>query len=517
MKLMLKFMRQLIIMITPVVILLGCGISNNVGVNLINGQCPNGIGNAPYCMAVQIVNNGGGQNFINSTNFPISNISLTISNVPNIASPATSSSQYDPNGCLTSTIAPGGSCTFYLQLTGEAFPVASYESAQVILNYTVNNTLFGGSTTTGNYPFNAYEITNLYVMQQNGYLTVNNAAWTLSGLVESNDVANTIAVDTSQYGVLYIGGNQGIYPYSISQTALYSSITASNTNVKGSNNLLISSGTMYTTNIPSTGNNQLFSYTLNIESWANTYQAINNSIWQRTITLSNGTILFSTANSSLSNTPTNIIYYCNNNLSSSYSCSPEGINGLNLIAVYSLGVATTGTESGNSYTGLYAGGLGEESDSLYIESGSMVGNPSNAWSAVTSAVESNSFGRVNVLANANDSLGNALIVAGDSNGKLWVVNATTSPTIAYPVVIGNQDIAGAIVAMTFDQFSSTLYVATGTNVYACSGIGSTATNNFINASCTNLNIPINGNGPIVNLAIGSFLANSLNAPTSLLP
>lgn len=510
-------MRQLIIISTPAIVLLGCGISNNVGVNLINGQCPNGIGNAPYCMAVQIVNNGGGQNFINSTNFPISNISLTISNVPNIASPATSSSQYDPNGCLTSTIAPGGSCTFYLQLTGEAFPVASYESAQVILNYTVNNTLFGGSTTTGNYPFNAYEITNLYVMQQNGYLTVNNAAWTLSGLVESNDVANTIAVDTSQYGVLYIGGNQGIYPYSISQTALYSSIAASNANVKGANNLLISGGYLYTTNIPSTSSNQLFSYALSAESWINSSTSIN-PIWPKSITYSNSNILFiSTSSASESSTPQNI-YYCNISTTSSlYSCIFEGSSGLNLSQVYSLAVlAKPGSESSGTYTGLYAGGFGAAFGGLFIESGNTVGNSANTWSAVTPALESNTIGRINVLANANDNLGHALLVAGDISGNLWVVNAT-NPTIAYPVVIGNQDIAGAIVAMTFDQFSSTLYVATGTNVYACSGIGSTATNNFINASCTNLNIPINGNGPIVNLAIGSFLANSLNAPTSLLP
>jgi hypothetical protein len=517
MKFMPKFMRQLIIIITPVVILLGCGISNNVGVNLINGQCPNGIGNAPYCMAVQIVNNGGGQNFINSTNFPISNISMTITNVPNIASPATSPTQYDPNGCLTSTIAPGGSCTFYLQLTGEAFPVSSYESAQVILNYTVNNTLFGGSTATGNYPFNAYEITNLYIMQQNGYLTVNNAAWNLSGLVESNDVANnTIAVDNNQYGLLYIGGNQGIYPYSISQTALYSSISASNTNVKGANNLLVSAGNMYTTNIPSTNSNQLFSYTLNTESWGTAYQAITTptTIWKKTITISNGTILFSTANSLTSTTPTNIIYYCTN-LSSSYACNPEGINGLNLSQVYSLGVlAISRTESSGNYTGLYAGGFGGSFGGLFIESGGMVGNMNNTWSAVTPALESNAIGQINVLANANDNLGNALLVAGDINGNLWVVNAT-NPTVANPVVISNQGITGPIVAMIFDQFSGILYVANNSNVYACTGIGSPITNNIINASCASLNIPIYGS--IVNLGIGSFLTNSLNAPTSLLP
>ena len=77
-------------------ILVGCGVNNNVSVTTTNGTCPNGTGGNPYCMQVQVQNNSGGQNYITSTNFPITNLTVVVNGASNILSPATSSTM-DPN------------------------------------------------------------------------------------------------------------------------------------------------------------------------------------------------------------------------------------------------------------------------------------------------------------------------------------------------------------------------------------------------------------------------------------
>ena len=101
-------------------VLSACGLQNNITVTTNAGSCPNNVNNAPYCMAVTLQSGGGGQNWITNTNYPITDLTVSVSGATNILTPSSNSS-LDPNGCTTSNINPGNSCTFYLKINQNIF------------------------------------------------------------------------------------------------------------------------------------------------------------------------------------------------------------------------------------------------------------------------------------------------------------------------------------------------------------------------------------------------------------
>ena len=472
--------------------LIGCSASNNVTLTANNGICSpavstsNTSSTSPYCMSIQILNNGGGQNWINSTNFPISGVSYSITGVSNVLNPATSASTLDPNNCAGSTISPGGSCTFYLQLNGEAFAVQSQESINVTINYTINNTLFGGSTNTASTSTTVYELTNLYTIQNSGNMTVYNNAWSNYGLIESNDVAYTMSVDNNQFGVMYIGGNLGVYIYGLSNNYITSSISP--TGYSGANNFINSGNTMYAALKAGTVYN-LWSLSYSTESWVGQYSSssltglINNGG-----TVSSLPVVYLTNGSS--------IYSCQNSSSGSGSCPTEGTSintGGSLSGITSL--IASGFSLSN-YTGLYAGTAG----GIYIESGVVSPNPNATWSLVSGPTSAITVMQSGTIA------GTASVFAGDDQGNIWQITSTNPESAS---LFANVSGTNSISAMAIGQFGSAIYVTTASGtIYQCTS-GATCTSVL---TIINVTSPSGGTNNVQGMAIGSILMNSLNNP-----
>ncbi|MDQ5921687.1 MAG: hypothetical protein QG673_1746 [Pseudomonadota bacterium] len=479
-----KLGKSLLAVIIVTLSLVGCGASNNVTFSTTNGECATGQSGAPYCMSVKIQNNNGGQNWITSTNFPISDIAMTISGVGNLQSPATNQSAMDPNNCTGSTIDPGGSCTFYLQLTGENFSVESQENIDINVTYTINDTLFGSSSNTSSSSFTVYELTNLYVMQNNSNLTIYNSSWNNYGRAESsNPSANSLAIDTNSFGLAYFSNNLGIYNYGISDNLTSSSISAGN--IIGANNLFTYSSNLYAANVTSNGSsNGVYSWSLSGESWNSSSSPV---------CLPINTTLVNNANA-ISPTPVTYlassskIYACTNSTGNPQN-TQEGLTGLSG-SINTLAFSTDVTSS--SYSGLYAG----TSQGLFVESG-VTASQSATWSQVTSA--DGALGEITALTVASESDTEGIIFAGGADGQIWVV-LPESPTVAQSLaaIPGSQT---AISSMVMDSFGGILYVSAGNIVYGCS-IG----------DCVSVLNPLAYTNSVIGMGIGSFLTDSLDNP-----
>ncbi len=437
-------------------------------------------------MGIVIQNSNGstdGQNWINSTNFPISGITYTIAGVSNALTPETNSAgstnSMDPNNCAGSTIQPGGSCEFYIQLNKEAFGVKSQESINISISYTVNDTLFGGSTNTASASTTIYELTNLYIGQNNGYMNIYNNAWSNYGLVESADTIAAIAADTSSYGNIYLGGVNGIYPLGITASATTSSSISSTTFPTGSNNLFSIGTSLYAAQSSTTSSgtsNTINSYVFSSESWSSSppYGASTNFLGTQipnanAYTGSNTYIAMDNNNITICIYPSNT---CN-------SGTQSGIIGNITSLSYSNQLKTVTT------SGLYAG-TDSNSGGLFYES-----ITPTFWAQVTG--ESNP---VTAMTSSTSQ-----IYVGDSIGNVSYI-ASTSPTTA--ILIGNTE-NSPISSMVYDTNGGVIYVATKSNkLYAC--------NPTTSGGCTyTYNIQNNTtNTAVTGMTIGSMLVDSLN-------
>ena len=464
-----------------VFMLTGCGSSNNVTFTTQGGQCANQTNTGPYCMGIVIQNNSGstgGQNWINSTNFPISQISYTISGVTNVLTPATNAAgatnSMDPNNCAGSTIQPGGTCEFYVQINKEAFGVLSQESVNISISYTVNDTLFGGSTNTGNANITLYELTNLYIGQKNGYMNVYNNAWSNYGHVESADTIAAIAADNNNFGNIYLGGDLGVYPFGITSNAIAGSSISSSTYPTGSNNLFSTGASLYVAQL-SGSYNAINSYSFSGESWgAQPYGSSNFSGTQ-----------FPNANAYTgSNTyiaTSNGIIVCISG--SSNTCQNEGIIGINGTIITSLAYLGNSTAT---TSGLYAG-TNNPTGGLFYESGSTP-NQLATWAQVT--------GESHAIATMTSSTSNNEVYVGDAIGNVLYIGSE-SPTTAY--MLG--EVGESISSMVYDSNGEIIYVATTSNqLYACDPAG---------AGCVNT-YTIQYSGTVKGMTIGSMLVDSLN-------
>jgi hypothetical protein len=486
--------------------LTACGQSNNVTFTTQMGTCPKAVNpQAPYCLSVTLTNNGNNQNVITSTAFPISELSMVVnSTVTNVQTPSTNSA-LDPNNCMGSTIVPGASCTFYLQLTGENYPVTSTENVDITLNYSLNNNLFGGGQSAST-PFTVFEVTNLYILQSGTQGTSTGTtnvgligAYNSSGLTgsfttaEVGDAPVSLAVDNKAYGYVYIGGaSLGVYAYGNGDTvgSIVPSGDSGGISIGGASNLFTSSNLLYIAAMNAAG---IYSYNLGTQTFDSTIA------YRSGATYLNNTNAQSTVPVFYLVDGTNQVNACTN-ITSPSSCTPEAIvlDNINALGFLSLSSAL-------GYTGLYAG----TSDGLYLETiptGGTAISPKNTWTKLTVSGGGVMSSISRIVTDVNNNL-----YAGDSSGNIWYVSsaATTSDPIV-ATQFSSSAASGSITAMAVDNFGSVLYVTTDNNLlYSCSI--STVTAN----SCT-LAAPPNSNGgilptpanPVVGMVIGSQLLSS---------
>ncbi len=430
-----------------VIILSSCGVQNNASFTATPGQCADGTTNAPYCMAIQLSNNSGGQNYINSTNYAFENLQISVnSSSSNLNYPVTQGSALDPNGCVNSTIKPGKSCTFYVQLTGESVPVGSFSPININASYKIDNNLFGGGSSTYSSSYSFYQKPNLVVTNTNG-LVINYSQTGLQSAFSaesSGSVAVNANANDNYYGFLYLATNSGLF-LSGNESFAYNK-AESLTNI---NNITINGKTAY----PISGGN-IYSATINpIKniSWANFATASNNLKTNTAITALGRVVVASSNN----------VFICNSS-SSSGGCVQEGVplTGIQKLIYTVLGSSNSGSLTGVQLTGLVVGTSG----GLFVESG-VTNSSANQWLPV---YVNNNPVVSNIVSMALDNLGD--IFAIDSNGAIYKVNYSGGNTASLQdsLVAGS----GAPIAITYDNAGSVLYVVTDSgNLYGCTNNG----------------------------------------------
>ncbi|MCC2624961.1 MAG: hypothetical protein K0R14_834 [Burkholderiales bacterium] len=472
----------------------GCSGNTSLSYSFVQGSCPNGVNRAPYCMAVTVQNNAsGGQTWITSTSYGISNLNITTSGAPNVQTPSTNKSSMDPNNCTGSTIAAGQNCTIYFKINYESFPTTSSEPVNVTLNYTLNNNLFGSGSTGNTSSFTIYQVTNLYAAQSNGWVaTFNVVSPTGSNFFaeSASDPINTSASDTSSYGFLYLGGNNGIYVMGAESGSESSGPSIAPSTFSGAiGNLFVFSSSLYA--VPSSVNGtSIWLYDLSAQTWATSAAfSLGSQLRPNANTISSGGVFYFAG--------TNQVFTCSSSSSSgsTSNCTNDGVgtasNGpgtINAIAFPNSG--------STPFTGFYVGG----SNGLYAESGSSIipVNATNTWIQVPGVTSGNA---IMAMTSFNNNL-----YAGDNQGNIWYVpntyvsGSTTPPTATLVASVGSP-----ISAMTVDKFGGILYFSTtsgGTSsIYGCN-ISSTPSSCTPQVSSTVLY-------PVVNLSIASQLVTSL--------
>lgn len=299
---------------------------NSINMSVANGVCvqpsaysgvtpPSAIMNnpatAPYCMAVTVQNNNNGTN---ATNVQTTSAGFSLAFTPTAATGATPLSSklcdntasgglcapsggagnlgniyiYDPRNCVTTQgvnvvtlTSGGGSCTFYLQLSGTSYAVGSYPMT-LNYNYTNGNSNYTiGASASQNVNLYAGGSSGLYQAIYNSAVTPAQYQWQLFNVTgaPSSGVSSVI---TDGYGNLYFTGNLNmVYQYNGTAVTQLGGALPSNINslaIDGNNNVYAGtigngiytysvgasspSWTQLSSSIPATANINNVNYTL---------------------------------------------------------------------------------------------------------------------------------------------------------------------------------------------------------------------------------------------------------------
>lgn len=419
------------------ILLSACGAQNDVSFDLTPGNCPDGTTNAPYCMALKIQNNAGGQNFINSSNQPISNIALSVTGASNLNYPTSSGGTLDPNGCLGKTLGAGASCTFYVKLSGESIPVGLSYPVVLTATYDVKKDLFASGGSSANSSTTFYQVPNLIITNSNGLAkNFNNQGVSTSYIVESGMSQLNSTTTDAYYGFLYAASGNGLY-LSGNQNVAYNKTESQSASF---NNIIISSNTIYPVS-NSTGT-VYYSSVNPISSiyWNNRYSGVLSNA-QSGIIAANGNNIYLATNNQVS------LCYSN---SGDNNCVNDAtaLNGkINSLAFSnSLGVS--------SLTGLVVG----TSNGLFVESGFTNTPTGNTWSQVLD-------GSVSIQKTIVDNLGN--VYAVDSNFNIYQIKAGNG-NVATKLTTITGTSGSNVSALAYDNSGQILYVASNQgNVYGC--------------------------------------------------
>lgn len=450
-------MKNKCLLLAPLVIV-ACGVQNNITFSTQTGNCADGTTNAPYCMGVTIQNNSGGQNWITNTNFPINNLTLNVSGPSNVGYPTSQGSNLDPNNCLGSSISPGGSCTFYLWLQGESAAIGQKPAIGLTANYSINDTLFGGGSSSASASLTVFELPSLLISTSTGWVesyNVNNGFSSSANYHgESENVVNAYTND-NYYGFLYLAGNNGIYLSGNGNYVL--NATNQSTSIKGASNLLINGQTLYA--IP-TGSLSTSVYSAGIQKESFSWQTYASGLTNAATNVSaiNGSRIFV----GQSNVPS--VFVCLNPTgSSTTSCVAEGTpvpgaSSLNVLAYSNLGTANGGQ---TALTGVVAGA----NNGLWVESGT-VGTATNSWLPVYLSATTQITNSISKIV-ADNSL-NLYIVDANSNFYVMTANGGNSATAKTNWTLPS---GTSVAAMVYDNTGQTLYVTTPSGlIYGCSNL-----------------------------------------------
>ena len=426
-----------------------CAVQNNVTFATQTGNCADGSFNAPYCMAITIQNNNGGQNLITNTSFAISDLTLSITGPSNVGYPTSSGSSFDPSNCLGSSIAPGASCTFYLWLNGESAAVGTKPPVVVNASYTINNSLFGGSTTTANSSVTVYETPSVLITNSSGLVEEYNAnGYSLPYHGESGEVVVNSVANDNYYGYLYLAGNNGIY---LSGNGNYVvTATETSSSIRGASNLLINGQSIYGVPVGSLAGS-VYNAGLQNESFAWTQYATGLSSTAYNIATLSGTKLFFTQSASPS------VFICNQSSVSGNNCNNEGVQIPNATNITALAFSNLGSSNGVPLTGLIAGA----SNGLWVESG-VLGLSINQWLQVQvgSSAITNSIVKI-----TSDNNLNSYIVDASNKFYLLAVNGSNLATQISSWVL---PVGQAVAGMVYDNAGQQLFVTTASGLlYAC--------------------------------------------------
>ncbi len=439
----------------------GDSTQNNISLTTTAGNCPTGMTNSPYCMAVTINNNASGQNYINSSNYPISSISVITSGVNNVISPMNNASTMDPNNCTSQTIAPGGSCTFYLGITSEAYNVSARHPISIGINYTINDSLFVNGDHKGSNNLTIYENTNLYVLNTQGQLWTYNAQG-LSNMssAESSNAGTVISstLDTLQTGKLVLASANNIWAYGLGNV---SASIAKNSGLVGANVMFVNTNGLYA----SSATNGTF---------YNAIESYGNFVWTNKTTPS-----VKINPNAYALTPTTGLYVAQGN--QALNCS--GVLSSTVTSCQNEAVPLASTVNAMAFAGtLYAG---TSSNGVYYETGS-------GANALWSSIDNISSGSINMM---KSDLTNSNVIVADNSNNIWQISSGASSA---NTIIAN--LATSVNAFAIDNYATApnIYYVTGSNLFSCGN------NGFMNCQPKLL---ANGlSGTMLNLLIGSSLS-----------
>ena len=445
-------MRKLLI-ICAGIILSACGVQNNITYSTQMGQCPDGVTGAPYCMAVMIQNNSGGQNWITNTNFAINQLSLSVTGASNVGYPSSQGSSYDPNNCLGSSIVPGGKCTFYLWLTAESVPVTQHQPIQITANYNVNTNLFGGGGSNASSSTTVYQTPALMLSTKNGGYVESYSYFGLSVpyRAESENVAIANAND-NYYGFLYLAGNNGIYLSN--ESGYIANATRSSATIRGASNLIFNGTTLFATPSNVTTLPSVYRAGIIQESfvWASYATGLNPV--QSNVSAKNGVALYFAQ----SNTPS--VTLCNPTASSGSGCANEaqsipGASVINALGYTRLGTATTGS----ILTGLIAG----TDNGLWAESG-ISNSTANQWVQFNISGDTRTLGS-NIVSIVTDKSSNVYVA--DDTGRIFII-APNAGNTATQMTNWDSLVGSSIVTMVYDNAAQAMFVGmANSDIYEC--------------------------------------------------
>ncbi len=279
------YMKNFCAVVCVTLFLFACsGTPNNVTMSVNQGQCLTGGGDnapitnpttAPYCMSVTLQNNNSG---MNANNVQVTSVGLTLSYTATATNGAQQSfsnnicdvqasgnvcpsgstifgniTVYDPNNCatqqgskVTTLMAGGGACTFYLQVTAESYAVGQYPIG-LTYNYTNANQNYSISQTI-------YQDVNLYAGGESGVFTYNGESWDVG--IANITGNNVTAMINDMYGNLYFSSGTSIYMYNGNATSILGAAlpqavnTINSLAIDTSSNLLVATNNgLYYTNV----------------------------------------------------------------------------------------------------------------------------------------------------------------------------------------------------------------------------------------------------------------------------
>lgn len=468
----------------------------------MNGTLP---GTSPYCAAVTITNNNSGQNANNIqvyqsglyVSFPslangagiTSATSMVDFNAAGIPQSSFANTQqqlfnlnlFDPKNCVTTqganvqTLnANGGSCTFYLQLSGESMPIGVYPIS-VVLNYTNGNTNYSVAT-------NVNQRANLYLGGTfSSNIAITNAGTTsptANSIISANSPEQyaVTALTRDPYGMVYSGDILGnVYKYNGSTGSSWTAISglpsvgqspvAALTTDNSANLYVVNNAGQVSQVTPSLAVNSMGSISVTVDHPPTSMQVFSGT----SLLISSGSYVYACNLATIS---------ANSCSSTPYAIAPESIN--QMIATNTLTIATTQNAyqySGAGWIPIAAGLIGNDIQSIAQFINSSTGT---TWYAGITQIESTNssiYSETNGAAFAPLLSSSNAIVSG---GVSQVVTDAAQGLFVSGLALSSSDFSG----QTYLAYTASNYlgVLPATPWVAISGIGGGAVRTLQTAS-----------------------------------